>query len=70
MEVKDSNGNILADGDNVVLIKSLRVKGSNLNLKQGMTVKKIKLTADENEVDCRVEGQSIVLKTMYLKKVG
>ena len=35
-----------------------------------MTVKKIKLSADENEVDCRVEGQSIVLKTMYLKKVG
>ena len=70
MEVKDSNGNILADGDNVVLIKSLKVKGSNLNLKQGMTVKKNKLTADENEVDCRVEGQSIVLKTMYLKKVG
>ena len=70
MEVKDSNGNILADGDNVVLIKSLKVKGSNLNLKQGMAVKKIKLTADENEVDCRVEGQSIVLKTMYLKKVG
>ena len=70
MEVKDSNGNILADGDNVVLIKSLKVKGSNLNLKQGKTVKKIKLTADKNEVDCRVEGQSIVLKTMYLKKVG
>jgi len=69
MEVVDSNGNILNTGDNVVLIKSLKVKGSNLNLKQGTTVKKIKLTDNEEEIDCRIEGQSIVLKTCFVKKV-
>jgi protein PhnA len=68
MEVKDCNGNILQDGDSVVLIKSLNVKGSNLNLKQGTRVKKIKLTDNEEEVDCKIEGQNIVLKTCFLKK--
>jgi protein PhnA len=68
MEVKDCNGNILQDGDSVTIIKSLDVKGSNLNLKQGTKVKKIKLTDDPEVVDCRIEGQSIVLKTCFLKK--
>jgi protein PhnA len=68
MEVKDSNGNILQDGDSVTIIKSLSVKGSTLNLKQGTKVKKIRLTDNEEEVDCRIEGQSIVLKTCFLKK--
>lgn len=68
MEVKDSNGNLLQDGDSVVLIKSLSVKGSNLNLKQGTRVKKIKLTDNEEEVDCKIEGQNIVLKACFLKK--
>ena len=69
MEVKDSNGNILADGDSVVIIKDLKVKGSSLNLKRGTAVKKIKLTDNEDEVDCRINGSSIVLRTEFLKKV-
>ncbi len=69
MEVKDSNGNILTDGDAVVIIKSLNVKGSTLNLKQGTKVKRIKLTDNEEEVDCKIEGQNIVLKACFLKKV-
>ncbi len=68
MEVKDSNGNILQDGDNVVLIKSLKVKGTSTTLKQGTMVKKIRLTDNEEEVDCKVGGTSIVLKTCFLKK--
>jgi protein PhnA len=68
MEVKDSNGNILQNGDSVTIIKSLDVKGSNLNLKQGTRVKNIKLTDNEEEVDCRIEGQRIVLKACFLKK--
>ena len=68
MEVKDSNGNILSDGDTVTLIKDLNVRGSSLTLKRGTTVKKIKLTDSEDEVDCRINGSSIVLKTMFLKK--
>jgi protein PhnA len=67
--VKDSNGEALQNGDSVKLIKSLKVKGSNLNLKQGLVVKKIKLTDDPDEVDCKIEGQSIVLRTEFLKKV-
>jgi protein PhnA len=68
MEVKDSNGNILSDGDTVTLIKDLKVKGSSLNLKRGTVVKKIKLTESEEEVDCRINGSSIVLRTEFLKK--
>ncbi|MFI5150517.1 MAG: zinc ribbon domain-containing protein YjdM [Bacteroidia bacterium] len=68
MEVKDSNGNLLNDGDTVTLIKDLKVKGSSLNLKRGTVVKKIKLTESEDEVDCRINGSSIVLRTEFLKK--
>ena len=69
METKDSNGNILANGDSVTLIKDLKVKGSSLVLKRGKTVKNIKLTDDPEEVDCRVDGSSIVLRTEFLKKI-
>ncbi|MFD1000405.1 zinc ribbon domain-containing protein YjdM [Ohtaekwangia kribbensis] len=69
MEVKDSNGNVLNDGDSVTLIKDLKVKGSSLTLKRGTVVKKIRLTDSEDEVDCRVNGSSIVLRTEFLKKV-
>lgn len=69
MEVKDSNGNVLNDGDSVTLIKDLKVKGSSLNLKRGTVVKKIRLTEDVQEVDCRVNGSSIVLRTEFLKKI-
>jgi protein PhnA len=69
MDVKDSNGNLLVDGDSVSLIKDLKVKGSSLNLKRGTVVKKIKLTDNEDEVDCRINGSSIVLRTEFLKKV-
>jgi protein PhnA len=68
MDVKDSNGNLLADGDSVTLIKDLKVKGSSITLKRGTVVKKIKLTDNEDEVDCRVNGSSIVLRTEFLKK--
>jgi len=68
METKDSNGNVLADGDSVTLTKDLKVKGSSIVLKRGKTVKNIKLTEDPAEVDCRVDGSSIVLRTEFLKK--
>jgi protein PhnA len=69
MEVKDSNGNILNEGDSVTLIKDLKVRGSSTTLKRGTVVKKIKLTDDPAEVDCRINGSSIVLRTEFLKKV-
>lgn len=68
MEVKDCNGNPLNDGDSVVLMKSLKVKGGGTTLKKGTVVKRIRLTDDNEEVDCKVEGMSIVLRTEFLKK--
>ncbi len=68
MEVKDSNGNLLVDGDTVVVIKNLKVKGSSMTVKQGTVVKKIRLTNSEDEVDGKVDGKSIVLRTEFLRK--
>ena len=66
---RDSNGNILQDGDNVVLTKTLDVKGSNLNAKMGTVVKGIKLVADNFEqIEGKIEGQTIVILTKYLRK--
>lgn len=66
--VKDSNGNTLKDGDPVTVIKSLKVKGGGTTIKQGTTVKKIRLTDDPAEVDCKIDGMSIVLRTEFLRK--
>lgn len=68
MEVKDVNGNILNDGDSVTVVKLLKVKGSSTFVKVGTTVKKIKLTENPDEVDCKIDGMSIVLRTEFLKK--
>lgn len=68
--VKDSNGTILNDGDNVTVIKDLKVKGSSLTIKRGTVVKGIRLTGNPEEVDCRVEKiKGLVLRTEFLKKV-
>ena len=69
MEVKDGNGNILADGDNVTVIKDLKLKGTSSVIKRGTLVKKIKLTDDPAEIDCRINGSNIVLRTEFVKKL-
>ena len=53
MTVKDSNGTELKDGDSVTLIKDLKVKGTGVTLKRGTMIKNIRLTADEEEIECR-----------------
>lgn len=68
METKDSNGNVLNDGDSVQLIKDLKVKGTSTKLKRGTVVKNIKLTNNPEEVDCRIGKTQIVLKSCFLKK--
>lgn len=70
LNVKDSNGNRLKDGDSVLIIKTLKVKGAPVTLKQGTLVKKIRLTENPEEVDCRVDGVSMVLRTEFLRKKG
>jgi protein PhnA len=65
---KDSNGAELFDGDAVTVIKDLKVKGSSMVIKRGTKVKSIRLTDNPEEVDCKIDGSSIVLKTCFLKK--
>ncbi|NDV47147.1 alkylphosphonate utilization protein [Paludibacter sp. 221] len=65
---KDSNGTELFDGDSVTVIKDLKVRGSSMVIKQGTKVKSIRLTDDPEEVDCKIDGSGIVLKTCFLKK--
>ena len=65
---KDSNGAELFDGDAVTVIKDLKVKGSSMVIKRGTKVTSIRLTENPEEVDCKIDGSSIVLKTCFLKK--
>jgi len=69
MEVKDSNGNLLKEGDSVTLIKDLKVKGSSTVLKRGVVVKNIRLTDDAEEIEGKVEKTMMVLKACFLKKI-
>lgn len=67
--VKDSNGNVLSDGDAVVIIKDLKVKGSSTTLKQGTKVKSIRLVSGgDHEVDCKTDLGNFMLKACYLRK--
>ena len=67
--VKDSNGTRLADGDSVTLIKDLKVKGANVTLKRGTMIKNIRLTYNEEEIECNAEKvKGLVLRTEFLKK--
>jgi protein PhnA len=67
--IKDANGNVLHDGDSVILIKDLKVKGSSITLKQGTKIKNIRLTSGDHAVDCRIDGGSFMLKQSFLRKV-
>ena len=69
MDVKDSCGNLLSEGDSVHVIKDLKVKGSSIVLKRGKIFKNIRLTESEEEVECREGKSTLVLKVCFLKKV-
>ena len=67
--VRDSNGTLLKEGDNVTLIKDLPVKGTSVTLKRGTLVKNIRLTDDETFIECNSDKvKGLVLKTQFLKK--
>ncbi len=69
VEVRDSAGNLLADGDSVVLTKDLKVKGAGQTLKQGTVIRSIRLTDDPDEIDCRHETiRGLVLRTEFVRK--
>ena len=68
-EVRDAAGNVLADGDSVSLIKDLKVKGANQTLKQGTIIRSIRLTDNDQEIDCRYDGiKGLVLRTEFVRK--
>ena len=66
--VKDSNGTVLQEGDAVTVIKDLKVKGGSSDLKRGTLIKKIRLINDPDNIECNVDGSTLVLKTCFLKK--
>lgn len=68
--IKDANGNILNDGDTVIVIKDLKVKGASAPLKQGTKVKNIKLNYDsDHNIDCKIDGfGAMQLKSEFVKK--
>jgi protein PhnA len=69
VEVRDAVGNLLADGDQVTLIKDLTVKGAGQTLKQGTLIKSIRLTGDPQEIDCRFDGiKGLVLRAEFVRK--
>jgi protein PhnA len=69
VEVRDSVGNLLADGDQVTLIKDLTVKGAGQTLKRGTLIKSIRLTGDPQEIDCKFDGiKGLVLRAEFVRK--
>lgn len=67
--VKDSNGTLLSDGDTVTVIKDLKVKGTSVTLKRGTVCKNIRLTDDEDLIECNVDKvKGLVLRTEFVKK--
>ncbi len=66
--VKDSNGNVLADGDVVMLIKDLPLKGSSMTLKSGTKSKPIRLIDGDHELTCKMDGTTVFLKAAFVKK--
>ncbi|NOW47806.1 protein PhnA [Novosphingobium sp. SG751A] len=69
VEVRDAVGNLLADGDQVTLIKDLEVKGAGQTLKRGTLIKSIRLTGDPQEIDCRYDGiKGLVLRAEFVRK--
>ncbi|WP_229710563.1 alkylphosphonate utilization protein [Novosphingobium indicum] len=69
VEVRDSVGNVLADGNSVTLIKDLTVKGAGQTLKRGTVIPSIRLTGDEQEIDCKYPGiKGLVLRAEFVRK--
>lgn len=69
VEVRDAVGNLLADGDQVVLVKDLDVKGAGQTLKRGTVIRAIRLTGDPQEIDCRFDGiKGLVLRAEFVQK--
>ncbi len=69
LQVRDANGNLLADGDNATVIKDLKIKGTSSVLKVGTKVKIVRLVEGDHNLDCKVDGHgAMMLKSEFVKK--
>lgn len=69
--VRDANGNVLNVGDNVTVVKDLKIKGSSVVVKVGTKVKIIRLVEGDHDIDCKIDGiGAMMLKSEFVKKVG
>ena len=66
--VKDAHGNVLADGDSVVLIKDLKLRGGSGVLQGGTKAKNLRLVDGDHEIDCKIDGTAMALKACFVKK--
>ena len=67
--IRDANGNVLADGDSVTVIKDLKVKGSSLVVKVGTKVRNIRLVDGDHDIDCKIDGIGpMKLKSEFVRK--
>lgn len=66
-DIRDANGTVLQNGDSVVLVKSLPLKGQ-ADIKIGTKVSNIRLISGDHEIDCKIEGRGILLKAKFVKK--
>ena len=68
--IRDSNGNVLNDGDSITVIKDLKVKGSSLVVKVGTKIKNIRLVNGDHDIDCKIDGiGAMKLKSEFVKKI-
>ena len=69
METKDSVGNVLNDGDTIIITKTLNVRGMSKTLKRGDKIKNIRTIGDPQNIECRIGKNQLVIKTRFIKKV-
>lgn len=67
-EVRDANGAVLQNGDTIILIKDLKVKGSSMTIKQGTKVKGIRLQEGDHNIACKIDCSAMNLKSEFVKK--
>lgn len=66
--IRDANGNLLRDGDDVLVVKDLKINGKSGGLKLGTKIKGIRLVAGDHEIDAKVDGRALLVKAAFVKK--
>jgi len=67
-DIRDANGNVLADGDSVTIIKDLKTDGKAGGIKSGTKVKSIRLVSGDHEIDAKIDGRQLLIRAVFVKK--